>query len=155
MNTVINEIVNNYKDHGFNHTLTNKTIELIMTIHKLHRVPKLKTYNNGIVEKYFTDGTEQASYYALLRTKYKNVLKKIKNKETLDAEDIEILFNYSEVDKVIKSYNKNAQLIKTINEGQKIPSYDQKFESGKSQKIYYLKPLIILPLIKNFIFWEK
>ena len=101
MNTVINEIVNNYKDHGFNPTLTNKTIELIMTIHKLHRVPKLKTYNNGIVEKYFTDGTEQASYYALLRTKYKNVLKKIKNKETLDAEDIEILFNYSEVDKVI------------------------------------------------------
>lgn len=137
MNTVINEIINNYKDRGFNPTLTNKTIELIMTIHKLHRVPKLKTYNNGIVEKYFTDGTEQASYYALLRTKYKNVLKKIKNKETLDAEDIEILFNYSEVDKVIKSYNKNAQLIKTINEGQKVPSYDQKFESGKSQKIYY------------------
>ena len=94
IDSIINEINKERISNNQNLIIDYKAYELINSIHELKRLPKKKENNNGIIEKYCFDNTEQASHYNVLRKEYLKIVVKIKKGEFVTERERCLLRDY-------------------------------------------------------------
>lgn len=152
------QIVNDYKEvekvldqYKPKIELTEHTKELIESIKELHRLPKANI--GSIPEKVFKSGSNQRLYYDTMTNKYKKIMDK--PEEELTFNEKLILFNYTEIRKVLQQYKKairhtiskeekKKQLIDYINKYHVLPPKEPDendeeafFADGTIKRIYY------------------
>lgn len=122
-----------------------KKDQIIATIHKLHRPPKSKKYNNGISEATFPNGADQGDYLIRMKKRVKDLVEKKENGIELSSNEEKTIQEYLEIDRTIDLYSKTTQLIKCINELHRLPKTahsnngipERKTESGTDLGQYY------------------
>ena len=146
IDSIINEINKERISNNQNLIIDYKAYELINSIHELKRLPKKKENNNGIIEKYCFDNTEQASHYNVLRKEYLKIVVKIKKGEFVTERERCLLRDYLEIKKILELYSKRTQLIESINELRRVPKNsithnfsEKSFYDGSDQGYYYFR----------------
>jgi len=123
-------------------TTEEKKYELIKTIHELHRLPKVKSTNNGESERIFKDGTDQRNYYINLQQSVKQIQQKLSKGINITKEEQQKLEDYEEINQVLSEYvievtpeEKKYELIKTIHELHRLPKL-KSTNNGESERIF-------------------